>query len=484
MRIGKTTLRFKHLFTLALLVGGSTAVSLQAQETWSLQKCIEYARDNSLSLKQAANGIELAALTNKQNRLSRFPSVNGSATGGMQFGRTIDPTTNSFDNQTIKFNNYRIDVGMTLYAGGQINNSIKQSDVDLQAAKEDAAATFNDIALNIANAYLQILMAEEQLENAVKRRDLSQQQLNQTDKLIQAGTLPANDRLDVLAQIATDEQTIVQARNLIDINYLNLQMLMQTDPGQEFRVERPDVVIPADANPESLTFREVYSTAVGTQPQIRANELRLKSAELDVDIARGALLPTLSVFGGIDSRWSSASKIVDKVNDILVSQTIFFNGIETEVQFPSQEFTFKNNPYFDQLDQNFGQSFGLSLQVPIYNNGRNRINMQRAQVGILNAKVQSDLTKQQLKNDVQASIANARAGRRTLEASEKATEAARVAYENAEKRFQLGAINNLQLITARNTYDIAQTNLIVAKYDYLFRLKILDFYLGKEIKLD
>ncbi len=482
MRIGKTTIHFRLLFT--LLFAGFTAVTLLAQDTWSLQKCIEYARTNSLTLKQASYGIDLADLTAKQNRLSRLPSVNGSASGGMQFGRTIDPTTNSFDNQTISFNNYSVNVGMTIFAGGQINNSIKQSAIDLQAAKEDAAASFNNIALSISNAYLQILMAEEQLENAIKRRDLSQQQLEQTDKLIQAGTLPVNDRLDVLAQIANDEQSITQSRNLIEINYLNLMMLMQIEPGTEFKVERPQVVIPPDANPDAMAFREVYNTAVGTQPQIRANELRLRSAELDVDIARGALLPTLSAFGGIDTRWSSAAKVVDQVNDVLITQKVVFNGVEEEIQFQSQEFTFKDNPFFDQLDQNFGQSIGLSLQVPIYNNGRNRINIQRAQVGILNAKVQSDQTKQQLKNDVQAAIANARAGRRILEASERATEAAQIAFENAEKRFQLGAINNLQLLTARNNYDIAQTNLIVAKYDYLFRLKILDFYLGREITLD
>lgn len=248
--------------------------------------------------------------------------------------------------------------------------------------------------------------------------------------------------------------TFLVARNLIEINYLNLMMLMQVEPGTEFKVERPQVIIPPDANPDAMAFREVYNTAVGTQPQIRANELRLRSAELDVDIARGALLPTLTAFGGIDTRWSSAAKVIDQVNDVLVTQKVVFNGIEEEIQFQSQEFTFKDNPYFDQLDQNFGQSIGLSLQVPIYNNGRNRINVQRAQVGILNAKVQSDLTKQQLKNDVQAAIANARAGRLILEASERATDAAQIAFENAEKRFQLGAIDYVgvsNLFTFMNT---------------------------------
>jgi outer membrane protein len=480
MRNRKTTFRFGLTFFLM----AALLLTAQAQETWSLQRCIEYARDNSLTLKQAQYGIDLAKLTDRQNRLSKWPDLSGSSAGGLQFGRTIDPVTNTFDNQRISFNSFGINTGAVLYSGGRINQTIKQGEVDVKAAVEDAATAFNNIALSIANVYLQILMSEEQLTNATKRRDLSQQQLDNTDKLIQAGTLPANDRLDVLAQIATDEQAIVQSQNAIDINYLNLKELMQLDPATEIKVERPAIVIPADANPDALSFLEVYTGALGTQPQIRSAELKLQSAEYNVGIARSGMMPTLSIFGGIDTRWSSASKIVDKVTDTFVTQTVRINGMDVVVQFPSQEVTLKNNPYFDQLNENFGQNVGLSLQVPIYNNGRNEINVERAEVGILNAKLQSDQTKQQLKNDVQQAIANARAGRRTLDASQKAADASRVAFENAEKRFRLGTINNLQLLTARNTYDIAETNLIVAKYDYLFRLKILDFYLGRALKLD
>ena len=457
---------------------------VQAQETWSLRKCIEYAREHNLTLKQAQNSVRLAELSEKQNLLSRLPNVSASAAGGSQFGRTIDPTTNSFDNQTINFNSYRLDVGMPLFAGGQIRNGIKQSSVDLLAAREDVAAAFNDIALNIANVYLQILMSREQLENSVKRRNLSREQLAQTDKLIENGRLPANDRLDVLAQIAADEQSIIQTRNQIEISYLNLKELLQLDPTVEISVEDPPPGIALDTDPDLLSFQEVYAVALGQQPQIRANDLRMKSAEIGVDIAKGALLPTLSVFGGIDTRWSSAARSIGEIRSTLINQTIIWNGVQQQIQIPSQEFVFKEDPYFNQIRENFGQSIGLSLRVPIYNNGLNSINIERARVGVLNAKVRSDLTRQQLKNNVQQALANARAGRRNWEAASTASEAARIAFENAEKRFQLGSINNLQLLTARNTYDVANTNLIVSKYDYIFRLKILDFYLGKEIKLD
>lgn len=491
MRTGTPNFCFPIFCFTIILAFLAQPSKLLAQETWSLRRCIEYARTNSLSLKQAEYGIEMAKLTDKQNVLSRLPNASANTNAGWQFGRTIDPTTNSFNNQTIAFNSMGLNVGATLYSGGRINNTIKQGKLDVQAAEKDAAASFNNIALSIANAYLNILLSEEQLENAKRRSSLSQDQLAQTDKLIAAGSLPANDRLDVLAQLANDEQSIVQAQNSIEINYLTLKNLMQIDPQTEMKIERPSFVIPPDANPDALNFGMLYNRAVGTQPQVEANELRVKSAEYDVKLARSGYYPTLSLFGGIDSRWSGASKLYEQeITTERIGQTFYVDlgqgQTELDVEFdsPSVKFTELDYPYLDQIKDNFGQNIGASLRIPIYSNGINSINVQRAQVGILNAQVQSDLTKQQLKNDVQQAIASAKAARLTLDASQKANDAAKVAFENADKRFRLGTINNLQLLTARNTYDIAETNLSVAKYDYLFRLKILDFYLGNEIKLD
>ncbi len=491
MRFEKSNFRKLFLFAAIIFTSLLGPNQLAAQETWSLQRCIDYARQNSLSLKQAGYGIALAKLTDKQNQFSRLPNASANSNAGWQFGRTIDPTTNTFDNQTIAFHSMGLNVGATLYSGGRINNTIKQGKIDVQAAEQDAAASFNNIALSIANAYLSILMSEEQLENANKRRSLSGGQLGQTDKLIAAGSLPANDRLDVLAQIANDEQAIVQAKNAIDLNYLNLKVLMQLDPATDIKIERPQFLIPADARPESLTLQEVYGKAVNTQPQIKASELRVQSAEVDVKLAQSGYYPTISLFGGLDTRWSGASKIRELESGIeRVGQTFYVDlgagqqSLDVEFDAPFNKINVLDYPYFDQIKDNFGQNIGANIRIPIYSNGINDVNVQRAEVGILNAQVQNDLNKQQLKNDVQQSIASARAAALTLEASQKASDAAKVAFENAEKRFTLGTINNLQLLTARNTLDIADTNLIVARYDYLFRLKIIDFYLGNPIKLD
>ena len=456
-----------------------------AQKIWTLRQCIEYAKENSLTLKQAEYGIQLAALTRAQNKAARLPSLNGSASGGMQFGRTIDPTTNSFNNQRISFNSYRLDASVPLFSGGAINNRIRQSELDLKAAKADAAFAFNNTALNIANAFLQILMAEEQLENARKRIELTRQQLEQTDKMIAAGTLPPNDRLEVEAQLARDEQVIVQAENLVQLNYLSLKEFMQLPPGTDMKIARPQLDLNDVTDPATVSFSRVYSVALSTQPQVQRDEMRLKSSEVGVDIARAALMPTLTLFGGLDTRWSSASRVVTGFQTERAQQNFYFPNqpdpvtIEFDVQSPVLE----KNPFPDQLDQNLGQSVGLALNVPIYNNNRNKINVERARVGILNAKLQSDLTKQQLQVDVQNAIANARAAHRNWVAAVKTMEAARAAFENAEKRYNIGAISSFQYTQARNTYDMAQIDLVVAKYDYVFRSKIIDYYLGRQIEI-
>lgn len=471
--------------TLLLTLLGLAVLSAQAQNAWTLEKCVDYARQNNLRVKQAEYTIKNTGLTKRQNEFNRLPALSARTSGGLQFGRTIDPTTNTFNTEQIGFNSFSLDLSATLYGGNQINNSVKQSKIDLEAARLDAQATVNDIGLSIANAYLSILLAEEQLANGRRRLELSQTQLEQTDKLIQAGSLPPNDRLDFLAQIALDEQAIVETQNLVAIGYLNLKQLLEIDPTEDIRIVRPESIqIPEGVDPFSFQTDEVYNTALQTQPQIRAADLRLESAQLGENIAQGGYLPTLSLFASLNTNYSSAfqSAIFGLVR---TKQTVFINNDPVEIEFENQApVDFRDIPYDTQIRDNFGQTVGLSLGIPIYSNHRNRINVERARLTVLNTQVTNRQLRQQLKTDVQRSIADARAARESLQAAQRAADAAQAAYDNADKRFRLGAINSLEYTTARNNLDRAQVDVIRAKYQYLFNLKVVDFYLGRPISLD
>lgn len=468
---------------ITLTVFGAFQLQAQDKKIWSLQDCILYARQNSIAIKRAQNSIAGAELSQQQAQHNRYPSISGSIGGGYQFGRTIDPTTNSFNNTQIGFNSLGINGGMILYAGNQINNQIKLAKLDLAAAQMDAEYATNNLSLEIAVYYLNILLAEEQLEIVRSRLQQSQKQLEQTDKLIQAGSLPENDRLDVLSQIALDQQSIIDAENQVKIAYLDIQQAMLLDPKEDFRVSRPVITVPEDFNADDLSLNEVYVTAYNNQANIKANELRLQAAETNVKVAKAAFLPRLSFGGGISTNYSTAAKQYSTIPGTS-EQTVFINGEPFTFEFETSIPVAEDYPYPDQLNQNLGQNIGATLSIPIYSNYSANINTERAKLQVITQELANTQAEQTLRANINRAIADARASGRSLEAAQLAVDAAQAAFENAQRRFDLGAINSLEFSTARFNLDQAQISLLRAKYSYIFNVKQIEFYQGKTITLN
>ncbi|MCB0580078.1 MAG: TolC family protein, partial [Phaeodactylibacter sp.] len=257
------------------------------------------------------------------------------------------------------------------------------------------------------------------------------------------------------------------------------------DPNEDIRIVRPESIdVPAGADPRAYRLDEVYTAALQTQPQIRAADLRLESAQIQEDIARSGMLPTLSVFASLNTNYSSAfqAPIIGPTSSM---ETVYINGMPVDIEFRGEgPIDFEQVSYSDQINENFGQTVGASLRIPIYSNHSNRIQMERARINALNTEVVNRQQRNQLKTDVQRSIADARAARESYFAAQRSVDAAQAAFDNAEKRFQLGAINTLEYTTARNNLDRAQVDLIRSKYQYIFNLKTVDFYLGRPITLD
>lgn len=479
-------LPFKSILIFTVLLHGA---NLNSQETWTLERCIQYAKDNNITVKQSEANVRTALLSEQQAKASRLPSISANADVGEQFGYTIDPTTNQFSSVATGFNSLGLNAGVNVFSGGLINHTIKQAGWNLKAATADAEQLVNNLGLQIASAYLSILLGEEQLENAQKRISQSQEQLNVTLKLIDAGTVPMADKYNIMAQVAQGEQAAVQARNNVELSYLNLKQLLQLEPDFDLKIERPEVPIPADANPDALNLPGVYQTAVGTQANIRSADFRVKSAEEGIAIAKSAYFPTISAFANLSSSYSSQLRDYQnpELGDIVLGQPIIVNvnGSDVEIrQYGPSSISYPKVGYFDQINRNFGQGVGASIRIPIYQNGRTHLNVERARLSVLTAQMQQIQTQQQLKNDIQTAIANARAARLTLDAAQKTFDATDIAYQNTVKRHSLGTINTLDLTTARNNRDIAETDRVVAKYDYIFKLKILDFYLGRPLTMN
>lgn len=476
----------KTIFAAVFLLAAHFVVS--GQEVWSLERCITYALDANFSVQQAEANVKVAILAEKQAKASRLPNVSVNSSLGEQFGRTIDPTTNQFNTTGIGYNTISLNAGLPVFQGGRIIHGIKQAQWDSRASKADADQTSNNLALQVASAYLNVLLTQEQLESASRRVEQSRRQLDVTAKLIDAGTVPQADRYNIEAQIARDEQLAVGAQNSVDLALLALKQLLQLEPDYDLQIERPTVTIPADVNPDGYTLPDVYTAALETQPSIKSAGFRIKSAEEGITLAKADYLPSLSLFASLSTNYSTQARDFTKgtVRETVLTDpvTVIIDGTTpVTIQQEIAILEYPKTPYFTQVDQNFGQGFGVQLSVPLYQNGRVRLNVERARLGLLTAQLQENQVRQQLKNDIQTAIANARSARKQLDAAQKTLNATQAAFFNVEKRHSLGAVNSLELTTARTNVDNAENDLIVARYDYLFKLKIIDFYLGKELRL-
>jgi outer membrane protein len=474
---------FKKFITICLLMNSAF---LLAQESWSLERCVAQAQENSRLVKQSQIQIKNAKLLQKQNEYERYPSVSASSNLGFNFGRSVNPSTYTFENSSTNYNSWGLNARATLYNGGRINNQIKQGAIDIQAAQADLEQSASSIGLQVAQAYLQILLYDEQLENARKRLQTAQSQLDRTEKQIKAGQLAPTARYDLIAQVARDEQSIVTASNNVDIGILTLKNLLELSPETAFKIEKPTIVLPSDANPDAFMFRAVYNQALTTQPQIRAAEYRIKSAEMGVKVAEANLLPSLSISGSLGSNYSST--ILDFAKGTVetreVSRQAKVNNVPVTITESVRDII--NAPkkgYGSQLGDNFGQGIGLNLSIPIFDGFRNKIGVQRQKLNVESQMLTLEREKQTLKSDVQNAIASAKAAKKQYEAAQKSYEAQKMAYEAVDKRLQIGNANGFELTVAKNNMDTAQVDVTVAKYDYLFRLKIVEFYEGKKLSL-
>jgi outer membrane protein len=483
-------MRYSFLVVFWELIFFGLSSSISGQEMWSLEKCISKAQENNLTLMRAKNTVQDAALAVKQERVAALPNLSANLTGGFQLGRTIDPSTNSFSTQNVGFNQGQVSFTLPVYQGGRIRNGIQGAKLNAMASRADLEQSNNDVALQVARAYLQILLAEENAENAKRRVLQSKAQLENTEKLIKAGNLPENDKFNAETQVALDEQGMITAENNIDLSYLSLKLLMQISPDTKMKIEKPSVVIPINDELESKGFSSLYTKSLGTQPNIKAGEFRLMNAQKQVRITKAGLYPNVSLFANLTSNYSSINRDFsnpDLSNLTLVPNTpepVLLNGQQALLtSFSLQGVTFPYLSYLDQLDRNFGQGFGLSLNFPIYGNHQTRVAGQRAALNIKNVEIANEQLKQQLKNDVMQALTSAKAGKKQYQASLKSNNAAKASFEGAQKRFSVGSISIFELNNARFNLDRTETDLVNSKYDYLFRLKILDFYEGKRISL-
>ncbi len=472
----------KTIFTLTgyLLFFMLIPLFLTAQEgrVWSLEDCVEHALENNLRIQQQRLGVDIAHENLRQTKASRFPNLNTSASHNLNYGRTLDPITNEFATERVQSNNFSISSGVTLFSGFQLRNSVERDRYELAASRYDVESFENDISLAVASAYLQILFAGELLDIVTSQLNITRQQVERTSKLVEAGTLARGSLLTIQAQEATEELQMVNAENQLRIAYLDLMQLLDLREDEPFQVEIPDLDVLAVQTVDYSPL-QIYDTAVQIQPNVLAADVRLFSAEKTYDIAKGGRYPSLSLSGSMGTGYSEARlRIVETdpdllgkmaATDVVFDQPVFF---ETEVI-----------PFWDQIDENVNRSVGLFLRIPIFNNYQVRLNVSRSRIGVENARLQRQILRDQLYKIIEQAHQDAHAALQRYNATEKNVNALEEAFRYTEQRFNVGMVNTLEYNDAKNRLTAAQSELLQSKYEYVFRVQILDFYLGRPISL-
>lgn len=471
----------KHIknVILPILLLISAAVSGQSN-VWDLKRCIEYAIDKNIQVKQSDLQVDGANYTLTQSWSNMAPSVNGSANHVYNIGRRIDPFTNQFAESSVRSNNFSLSANLNLFSGLTTLNTIRQNRMNVLAATFDNERTRNDIAVNVATAYLQALFAKESLLNAQNNLDVTNQQLKRTQILYDAGTVAKGTLLDLQSQQATDELNVITAQNTYDLAILSLVQLLNL-PAEEtkgFEITSPEVATEPELLGDSLS-ESIYKDALGNRPEIKSADYRIKTNKYALSVARGGYYPQLSFFGSVGTGYSQLQREVLGYTTItqVIGATQSGEPVYTLIQNPTTQLT----PFGRQLDNNFNRAFGFSLNIPIFNGLQARGNVWRAKVNYENAKLNYEQAGLTLRRNIEQSFFDARAAYKKFLASQKALDAAKLAYQFAKDRFDAGMLNAVDYASARNRMTFAESNLTQAKFDYLFKLKLLNFYRGKPL---
>lgn len=457
-----------------------------AQEKWNLKTVVQYAMDHNIQVRLNEVQAQQAALTYKQSRLSQIPSANFSANSGFNSGSNQDPTT--FDRITQTY----LSAGMQLQSSVDIfnffskRNTIEANKWELEAAEANVDKFKNDIALTAANSYLQILLAKEQVKITEIQLNQTVAQLSNTRKMVDAGTLPELNAAQLEAQLALDSVNYITAKGTVTKNILQLKKAMSLPADAPFEIEEPAVsAIPLEAIADLQPDR-VYQLALVNQPQQKYNSLKLKAAFKSIAAAKAAMYPTFSLFGSLGSNYNNqAREITGSTPVLLPIGKVDVGGVPYNV-YPLQPFnnyTYGKTAFGNQLQDNFRQSIGINVSVPLFNGASLRTNYQRSKLNVSSLQIQKEQDENNLKQDIYLAYNDAIIALEKINASRKSVLINEKAYNFASKRYEVGMLGTYDLITTQNNLLRAKLEYSLNEFDYVFKMKVLEFYKGMGLKL-
>ena len=428
------------------------------QSAWTLQKCIDHALENNLTVKQGKLTVKNSENALLQSKEAVLPSASAFTGNALNFGRNINPKDNTYTIQKVQSSQFGISAQLVLFSGFSIANTIKMSSINEEASKKDLEVIANSISLQIATQFLQILFNQEAIKVVKSRIISTEKQLETAKVLFNAGNTNQSSVFELEAKLSSDKLDLVNAENSNNLSLLGLANLLQVPYNENFKIESPDVNVPTEIIADGT--KSIYDKASKIMPEIELALLRYKSAEMQKKVSKSGYYPNLSLSGNINTLYSDNFVI------------------------PTGPNTYAKIPFSTQIDGNLGQSLSLNLNIPIYNRGRVRLSVKQAGI----ASEQQKLNIQQAENTLYTSVANAVANYKAAQAKYVALNEAVISqkknYDFNVLRFESGALSSADMIISRTGYEVAEANLVQGKFDLVFRKVLLDFYRGKPLKLN
>ena len=456
----------KNLIALiiTLLIISSETI-LSQQKVWTLEECIVYAIDNNIQIKQQVVQTEYQQNTLDLAKLKLLPTVSGQATHNYTFGRSLDQTTYQYtDHQTVQSNNFYAGGNLNLFSGLTNYNTIKKDEYLVLAGVQDLQYIKDNIALSVALDYLQILLNNELVTANNNQLQITQQQIERTKKLVDAGSVARGNLLQIEAQAAQEELSLVTMKNVLDISYLSLTQMLELKSPVGFEVIVPEISIDTNAVVTG-NVDDIYAAALGIRPEVKSSELSLKASEYDLKIARGGRSPRLSLSHSFSTGYS------DVRQKVIGLDPTTYAPIYGKYSFP------------DQVNDNVSWGLGFTMSVPILNGWQVNKSIANSKLSITNSQYALEGTRKQLYKNIQQAYADAVASLKKFTASKKAITSMEESFRYTEQKFNVGLVTPVDYNASKTQLLKAQSDLAQAKYEYIFKTKVLDFYKGLQINL-
>jgi len=473
----KKTSLSRALFVFVFFLSLTTNAQIRK---WTLQECVEYALQNNISIKQTELDNQLSEIDKKDAFGNFLPSINGSASHSWNIGLNQNITTGLLENQTVQFTSVGLNAGIDIYKGLQNVNRLKRARLSMIASQYQLTKMRDDVSLNVANAFLQILFNKENLKVQKEQLQNNEKQIERTTELVNAGSVPRGDLLDMKATVASSQQAVIIAENTLLISKLSLAQLLQFEDFQNFDIAEDDYEV-KDSETMLQTPSEIFEKAKETRVELKLAKANLDVAEKDVAIARGAYQPTLQGFYSFSSRAAYSDRVVGVTENTANPTTPigFVQGTNQVVVQPNYSPILGGPaPVFDQFSDNKGHSFGVQLNIPILNGFSARNNVERSRVALDRSKIAYSQQELDLERNVYTAFTDAKGALKSYESALAAVEARTEAYNYAKEKFDVGLMNAFDLNQAQTLFVNAQSEVLRTKFDYIFRVKVLEFYFG------